>query len=61
MFLIVTVFLLVMALSFLVVLLVTRPSTAERVIQGRIAKLSGDVIDGPARRMRCCRSSSIGA
>jgi len=47
MFLIVTVFLLVMALSFLVVLLVTRPSTAERVIQGRIAKLSGDVIDGP--------------
>ena len=47
MFLIATVFLLVLTLSFLVVLLVTRPSTAERVIAGRIAKLSGDVIDGP--------------
>jgi tight adherence protein B len=47
MFLIVTVFLLVLGLSFLVVLLVTRPSTAERRIEGRIAKLSGEVIDGP--------------
>ncbi len=47
MFLIVTVFVLVLGLSFLVVLLVTRPSTEERRIEGRIAKLSGEVIDGP--------------
>jgi len=41
MFLIVTVFLLVLLLSFVVVMLATRPTAAERTIQGRIAKLSG--------------------
>src|SRR5271157_2380365 len=40
MFLVATVFLLVLGLSFAVVMLLTRPSTAERVIEGRIAKLS---------------------
>jgi tight adherence protein B len=40
MFLIATVFLLVLGLSFAVVMLLTRPSTTERVIEGRIAKLS---------------------
>lgn len=41
MFLIVAIFLLVLLLSFAVILLVTRPTTAERVIEGRIARLSG--------------------
>ncbi len=41
MFLIVLVFFLVLLLTFLVVLVVTRPTQAERVIEGRIEKLSG--------------------
>ena len=41
MFLIATVFLVVLVLSFVVVMLATRPTPAERVIEGRIAKLSG--------------------
>ena len=40
MFLIVAVFLLVLGLSFAVMMLLTRPSNAQRVIEGRIAKLS---------------------
>jgi tight adherence protein B len=41
MFLMITVFLLVLVLSFAVTMLMTRPSTTERVIQGRIGRLSG--------------------
>jgi tight adherence protein B len=41
MFLTVTIFLLVLLLSFAVVMLLTRPSTAERVIEGRITRLRG--------------------
>ena len=48
MFLIVTVFLVVLGLSFAVLILVTRPTTAERVIEGRIAKLSGGQNGAPA-------------
>jgi tight adherence protein B len=40
MFLIVLIFVVVLVMSFTVVALVTRPSSAERVIEGRIAKLS---------------------
>ncbi len=43
MFVIVTVFLLVLALSFTVVLLITRPSATQRVIENRIAKLNGSL------------------
>lgn len=41
MFLIVTVFFFVLGLSFAVVMLLTRPSAAQRVIQRRIAKVNG--------------------
>jgi len=44
-FLIGTVFLLVLGLSFVVVLLVTRPTTAERIIAGRVAQISGSQAD----------------
>jgi tight adherence protein B len=47
MFLIAAVFFLVLGLSFAVVLVVTRPSPAERAIEGRLAKLSCDLSDGP--------------
>jgi len=46
-FLIVIVFLFVLGLSFAVVMLVTRPSTAERVIEDRIARLSGTPAAAP--------------
>jgi len=41
MFLAATVFLVILVLSFAVIMLITRPSTSDRVIEGRIAKLSG--------------------
>lgn len=47
MFLIVLIFVFVLVMSFTVVALVTRPSSVERVIEGRIAKLSGSPGDDP--------------
>ena len=41
MFLTLTIFLLVLLLSFGVIMLVTRPTLAERTVEGRIARLSG--------------------
>src|SRR5271165_1598707 len=46
MFLMLIVFVFVLVMSFAVVMLVTRPSTAERVIEHRIASLSGAVGEG---------------
>jgi tight adherence protein B len=50
MFLIGFVFVIVLLLSFGVVLLMTRPTKAERVIEGRIAKLSGSQIGAAGLR-----------
>jgi len=47
MFLMVAIFSLVLVLCFAVVMLVTRPTTAERVIEGRIARLSDPPAGAP--------------
>ncbi len=48
MFLTIAIFMLVLLLSFAVVMLVTRPTTDERTIGSRIARLSGPAPGAPS-------------
>lgn len=47
MFLMLIIFVFVLVMSFVVVMLFTRPSTTERAIAGRIARISGPLGEGP--------------